>query len=93
VKKKKMKETAFWIDFCGVAGGVVAVLPWVFLDQPGWGALLITSCGAVLAGISRANSLAVILKMGRPGEDLFNDVKDRAKVLFNRFKNFWYQKE
>lgn len=88
-----MKETAFWIDFFGVAGGVVAVLPWVLLDQPSWGALLITCCGAVFAGISRANSLAVILKMGRPGEDLFDDVKDAAKVLANRFKNFRRKKK
>lgn len=68
-----MNKRGLLSDSLGIVGAIVAIAPWLYFDKPGWGTLLVTCLGAILVGISRADSLSDMLGKGNPGDDLLKD--------------------
>jgi hypothetical protein len=45
----------------GIVGAALELLPWLYFDQPGRGAVLMTCFGAIFVGVARADVLSDIV--------------------------------
>ena len=77
-----MNKRGLLSDVAGLLGIGLVVIPWLYFDKPGWGSYLMACIGAVLAGISRADSLSDMLGRGNPGDELLQDSWLRLKAWF-----------
>lgn len=66
----------------GGLGVALALVPWVYIENPGWGTYLSTCAGAVFVGISRADSLAYLAEKRNPGDEFIRDT-------WKRIVNWW----
>lgn len=69
-------------DSIGVVGIFLILGPWIFFDDPGLGAWIISCLGCALAAIGRANALSVMLRRGPAGDELIKDCWIKIKRLF-----------
>ena len=60
--------------------------PWMLFDHPGWLGYASVCVGAVLAGISRADSLSEMLGRGNPGDEFLRDSWLRFKIWLSKRK-------
>lgn len=81
-----MKKKGLLSDISGLFGIGLALIPWLYFDTPGWGSYVMTCIGAVLAGISRADSLSDMLGRGNPGDEFLRDHWLRLKAWFSKRK-------
>lgn len=77
-----MKKAGLLSMALGFVGGALALVPWLYLDQPGLGAIVLTCIGAILAGIARADVLSDMLGRGNPGDEFIRDCMIRVKTWF-----------
>lgn len=60
--------------------------PWLYFDKPGWGTYALSCIGAVLAGISRADSLSDMLGRGKAGDEFLRDYWLKFKAWLHKSK-------
>ena len=72
-------------SLAGLAGVALALLPWMYFEKPSWGTYIMTCVGAVLAGISRSDSLAQFVGRGNPGDEFLREIwADFMKLIKRR---------
>lgn len=82
-----MKKSGLISISIGILGCALAIMPWLYLDKPGVGALLLTCLGAIFVGIARADLLSDLLGRGNPGDEILKDYWVVAKGLGSRIKD------
>ena len=68
-----MKITITPSDIIAILAICLLLGPWLYFDKPGWGSYVLTCIGAVLAGISKADSISDMLGRGRAGDVFLRD--------------------
>ncbi len=83
-----MKNKVTPSDLVAILAMGLLLGPWLYFDDPGWGAYALTCVGAVLAGISRADSLSDMLGRGKAGDEFLRDNWLKLKSWLSRL-NWW----
>lgn len=86
VTNKETKKTVFLSYLLGFVGIGLALMPWMYFEIRGWGSYVITCIGALLAGISRADSLSVLPGRGNTNGKFLRDSGSRLKNRISKLK-------
>ena len=82
-----MKKTGLASLAVGIFGCMLAIFPWLYIDNPGVGALFSTCLGAIFVGIARADLLSDLLRQGNPGDEMLKDSWVAGKSVASKFKH------
>ncbi len=83
----KMKKTGLASLVIGIFGCALAILPWLFINNPGVGAIFSTCLGAIFVGIARADLLSDLLGQGNPGDEILKDSWVEGKRAASKIKD------
>lgn len=73
------------IDALFVVGLLLAILPWLILDQSDWlPALIFSSMGAILLTVARADALTSMWGWGDSGNDFLIDLWRRVQRTYRK---------
>jgi hypothetical protein len=81
----KMKKTGLASLAAGIFGCMLAIFPWLYIDNPGLDALFSTCLGAIFVGIARADLLSDLLRKGNPGDEVLKDSCAAGKSAASKF--------
>lgn len=72
------------IDVLFVVGLLFAILPWLILEEPDWRALVISTVGAIMLMVVRADALTSMWGWGESGNDFLIDLWRRAQRTYGK---------